>query len=37
MGDMDWIDLTEDKGSMEGSYESDNERSGSIKFWEILV
>jgi hypothetical protein len=36
MGDMDWIDLAEGKGSVEGSCEYGNECSSSLKFWGIL-
>jgi hypothetical protein len=34
MGDVDWIDLTEDKGPVEGSWEHDNETLG---FHKILL
>jgi hypothetical protein len=34
--DMDWIDLTQDNGPLEGSCEHGNERSGSIKCWQVL-
>jgi hypothetical protein len=33
---MDWIDMTQDKEPMEGSFEHGNEPSGSIKCWEEL-
>jgi hypothetical protein len=33
---MDWIDLTQDRGPVEGCYEHGNEPSGSIKCWEVL-
>jgi hypothetical protein len=35
-GGMDWIDLAQYGGPMEGSYEHSNELSGSIKCWEDL-
>jgi hypothetical protein len=35
-GNMDWIDLAENKGLVEGSCEHGNEPSGSIKWWEVL-
>jgi hypothetical protein len=34
--DMDWIDLAQDRGSMEGSCEYGNEPSCSINCWEFL-
>jgi hypothetical protein len=33
---MDWIDLAQDRDTVEGSCEHGNELSGSIKCWEIL-
>jgi hypothetical protein len=33
---MDWIDLVQELGPLEGSCEHDNESSGSIKCWEVL-
>jgi hypothetical protein len=33
---MDWIDLAQDKGPVEGSFEHGNETAGSIKCWEVL-
>jgi hypothetical protein len=33
---MDWIDLVQDRGQVEGSSEHSNEPSGSIKCWEVL-
>jgi hypothetical protein len=33
---MDWIDLAQDRGPVEGSCEHGNETSGSIKYWEVL-
>jgi hypothetical protein len=33
---MNWIDLAQDLGLMEGSCEDSTEHSGSIKCWEIL-
>jgi hypothetical protein len=36
LGDMDWIDLAQDMGQMEGSCGYGNEPSGSIKCWKIL-
>jgi hypothetical protein len=33
---MDWIDLAQDGGPVEGSCEHGNELSGSIKCWEVL-
>jgi hypothetical protein len=33
---MDWIELAQDKGPVEGSCEHGNKPSGSIKCWEIL-
>jgi hypothetical protein len=35
-GNMDWIDLAEDKGLVEGSCEHGSEPSGSIKCWDVL-
>jgi hypothetical protein len=35
-GDIDWIDLAQDRDQWEGSCEHGNEPSGSIKFGEIL-
>jgi hypothetical protein len=35
-GDMDWIDLAQDRDQWEGSYEQGNEPSGSIKYKEVL-
>jgi hypothetical protein len=34
---VDWIDLAQDRGPVEGSCERGNEPSGSIKRWEVLV
>jgi hypothetical protein len=34
-GGIDWTDLAQDKGPVEGSYENGNKPSGSIKCWEI--
>jgi hypothetical protein len=34
--DMDWIDLVQEGGSVEGSCECGNEPSGSIQRWVIL-
>jgi hypothetical protein len=34
--DMDWIDLVQDRESVEGSCEHSNELSGSIQCWEFL-
>jgi hypothetical protein len=36
LGGIDWIELAEDKGPVEGSCELGNEPSGSIKCWEVL-
>jgi hypothetical protein len=33
---MDWIDLAQDKGPVDGSCEHGNEPSGSVKCWEVL-
>jgi hypothetical protein len=33
---MEWIDLAQERGPMEGSCEQGNEISGSMKCWEIL-
>jgi hypothetical protein len=33
---VDWIDLAQDKGAVEGLCEHGNEPSGSIKCWEVL-
>jgi hypothetical protein len=33
---VDWINLAQDRGPVEGSCEHGNEPSGSIKSWEIL-
>jgi hypothetical protein len=33
---MDWIDLAQDRGPVEGSCGHANEPSGSIKYWECL-
>jgi hypothetical protein len=33
---MEWIDLAQDRGAIEGSFEHCNEHSGSRKRWEIL-
>jgi hypothetical protein len=33
---IDWIDLSQDRDQVEGSYERGNEPSGSIKRWEVL-
>jgi hypothetical protein len=35
-GGMDWIDLAQDRGSVEGCCEHGYEPSGSIKYWEVL-
>jgi hypothetical protein len=35
-GDMDWMDLAQDRGPVEGPCEHDNEPSGSTKCWKIL-
>jgi hypothetical protein len=35
-GDVDWIDLTEDRDQLDGSCKDSNEPTGSIKCWEIL-
>jgi hypothetical protein len=32
---MDWIDLAQDKGPVEGSYEHGDEPSVSLKCWEV--
>jgi hypothetical protein len=33
---MDWIDLAQDRGLVEGSYEHSDEPLGSIKCWKVL-
>jgi hypothetical protein len=33
---VDWVDLVQDKGPLEGSCEHGDEPSGSIKCWEVL-
>jgi len=35
-GSMDWIDLAQDRGQVEGTCKRDNEPSGSIKCVEFL-
>jgi hypothetical protein len=35
-GDMDWIDLAQDRYQWRGSCEHGNEPSSSIKYWGIL-
>jgi hypothetical protein len=35
-GDMDWIELAQDRDRWRGTCECGNEPSGSIKRWEIL-
>jgi hypothetical protein len=33
---VDWVDLAQDRGPLEGSCEHGDEPSGSIKCWEVL-
>jgi hypothetical protein len=33
---MDWTDLAQDRGTLEGSCEHGNEPLGSTKCWEVL-
>jgi hypothetical protein len=33
---LDWIDLAQDRGPVEGSCERGNESSGYIKRWEVV-
>jgi hypothetical protein len=33
---VDWVDLAQDKGPLEGSCEHGDKPSGSIKCWEVL-
>jgi hypothetical protein len=35
-GCMDWIDLAQDRGPVEVSFEHGNDSSGSIKYWQVL-